>query len=309
MKLQQCPKCGFAKLPDTARCCPRCHTEISEDGNMAVASNVTRPTLVEEVRSSKFDNYVPTIAEPRARKPTEPHKARFRPLRRPPMAVVCVLDDGEEETGEEFRVRTDCFVIGRTEGDVVIPHDDAISSRHCELRRELADGRYRWLVNDLSSTNGTFARVDEAVLKHNQELILGSRHYRFDAAPQGAGKAKARGNPVRNRTLTWQADPDPNDEKLQPALIELASHGDGARRALPTTDVVIGSDPGQCGLVLTDDPFIGPREAQLTNDRFGRWILKTLNPTSGVWARIHRIEIVSTAQFQIGEQRVTVRIP
>jgi hypothetical protein len=225
------------------------------------------------------------------------------------MAVVCIVDDGEEDTGEEFRVRTERFVIGRTEGDVLIPHDDAISSRHLEITREVTDGQYRWLVNDLGSTNGIFARVDEAVLRHNQELILGSRHYRFDAAPQGAARAAAPGGPARNVTSPWQAAAGPGMEDLRPALIELTPPGDGARRTLPTNDVRIGSDPKRCALLLIDDPWIGPCEAQLHKDKVGRWILKTLNSANGLWARVRRIEIVSSGQFQIGEQRITVRIP
>ena len=306
MKPEPCPYCGFAEVPEATGRCPRCQTEISRDGGLEDVSNRTRLTLVESIPSFGFGERVPTIREPQARKPAKPHKALFRPVRRPPMAVVCIVDDGEEQTGEEFRVRADRFVIGRTEGNVVVPHDDAISSRHFELRRELTDGQYRWLVNDLGTTNGTFARVDEAVLRHNQELILGSRHYRFDAAPQGGRQAEAHKAPGRNATLAWQPA---DDERLRPALVELVSCSDGPRRALPTDEVRIGSDPVLCGLVLADDPLIGPREAQLSKDKYGRWMLKTLDSTCGVWARIHRIEIAGAAQFQIGEQRITIRVP
>src|SRR5262249_44092885 len=58
--------------------------------------------------------------------------APFKPTRRPPMALLCYLDDGSED-GEWFRMRTDRFVIGRTEGDVRIPHDGMISPRHAEI--------------------------------------------------------------------------------------------------------------------------------------------------------------------------------
>jgi len=283
--------------------------EIAEDASMEVEPLSTCLSAVDESRQSGFGKYSPTIQEPDSRKRAEPHRTVFRPIRRPSMAVVRIIDDGDEVTGEEFRVRGDRLVIGRTEGDVVIPHDNAISSRHLELRRQLTDGQYRWLVNDLGTTNGTFARVDEVVLRHNQELIFGSSHYRFDAAPQGVRRAAAPGGSGRKVTLAWQPNPHPNDDDLQPALVELASHQDGARRVLPSDDVVIGSDPTLCGLVLTDDGLIGPREAQLHKDRRGRWMLKTLNSANGVWARVHRIEVVASGQFQIGEQRITIRIP
>ena len=305
MKPEPCPYCGFAELPDDARRCPRCRTEISDDGSLEVQPIETHLSAVEGIEPE----YSPTIKEPDARKRAESHKTLFRPIRRPPMAVVCILDDGEKNTGEEFRVRGDRLVIGRTEGDVVIPHDDAVSSRHLELVREVTDGQYRWFVIDLGSTNGTFARVDEAVLRHNQELILGSRHYRFDAAPQGGQRAAAKEGPARKATFELQAAPNPGSENLRPALIELAPHGEGARRILPTNDVKIGSDPKRCDLLLTDDPLIGPCEAQLRKDKRGRWMLKTLQSAAGVWARVRRIEVVSSGQFQIGEQRIAVRIP
>src|SRR5260370_41437856 len=53
----------------------------------------------------------------------------FRPTLRPPMALLCVLDDGED-TGEILRIRAGSFVIGRVEGNLTISHDGGISSRH-----------------------------------------------------------------------------------------------------------------------------------------------------------------------------------
>ena len=55
----------------------------------------------------------------------------FRPKLRPPTPVLIVCDDGSE-SGESVRIRKDRFVIGRTEGDVTIPNDSQISSRHAE---------------------------------------------------------------------------------------------------------------------------------------------------------------------------------
>jgi FHA domain len=45
-------------------------------------------------------------------------------------------------------------------------------------------GRFRWHLTDLQSTNGTFVRIGNALLRHQQELLIGSRRYRFDAAPR-----------------------------------------------------------------------------------------------------------------------------
>src|SRR5262249_22919793 len=79
----------------------------------------------------------------------------FRPSSRPSMAVLLVLDDGDDE-GEAIRLRGPSHVIGRVEGDLVIPHDGNISGRHAEIQRRLEGGKYRWYLRDLRSTNGTY---------------------------------------------------------------------------------------------------------------------------------------------------------
>src|SRR6185437_9364261 len=77
----------------------------------------------------------------------------YRPTQRPPLALLTVLDDGKTD-GEVVRLRTDRFVIGRTEGDLLIPHDQQISARHLEITRQRVNEKYRWVVTDLQSSNG-----------------------------------------------------------------------------------------------------------------------------------------------------------
>src|SRR4051812_21740842 len=60
---------------------------------------------------------------------------RDRPVQRPPMAQLCIFDDGATD-GEWIRLRADRTVIGRTEGDVLIPHDGQIANPHTEILRE-----------------------------------------------------------------------------------------------------------------------------------------------------------------------------
>ena len=45
------------------------------------------------------------------------------------MALLVVIDDGANE-GEVVRIRKDEFKIGRSEGDLVIPHEKLMSSSH-----------------------------------------------------------------------------------------------------------------------------------------------------------------------------------
>ena len=74
-----------------------------------------------------------------------------------------VLDDGDDE-GETIRIRRESFIIGRVQGDLVIPHDGNISGRHAEVLRRLEAGRWHWYLRNLQSTNGTFVRVAGGIL-------------------------------------------------------------------------------------------------------------------------------------------------
>ncbi len=56
----------------------------------------------------------------------------YRPVNRPPVALLTILDDGSTTTGETVRIREPVCLIGRTEGSVGIPHDQSMSSRHAE---------------------------------------------------------------------------------------------------------------------------------------------------------------------------------
>ena len=190
------------------------------------------------------------------------------------MALLCLQDDGDD-SGEWIRIRTSKTLIGRTEGDLRIPHDAMISGRHAELTRALDRGRYRWSLTDLESSNGTFARISRAVLHHNQELLLGSRRYRFNAAPQGAALAQvpdqAEGSEPQ-ATRGWQGV-KPTD--LIPSLVEITPQGEGQRYFLQQPDNFIGRQAGTCSVVIADDPLLCPCHARLMRDPKGAGSCKT----------------------------------
>ena len=51
-----------------------------------------------------------------------------------------VVERWDREKEEWLRLRGDRVVIGRSEGDVLIPHDAMISGRHAELSRRVEGG-------------------------------------------------------------------------------------------------------------------------------------------------------------------------
>jgi hypothetical protein len=52
-----------------------------------------------------------------------------------------------------------------------------------------------------------------------------------------------------------------------------------------------------------------PRHARLQRDRQNRWFLTNAKSVNGVWLRIKRIDLGTSAQFQLGEQRFSFRVP
>lgn len=227
----------------------------------------------------------------------------FRPRNRPPMAVLCVCFD-EEDKGQELAIFRSPFVIGRAEGNLVIDHDSEISGRHAELVRVFDNGRYCWQLHDLKSTNGTFVRASLALLKDQQEILLGSRRYRFEIENDGNDSAKS--EPLMTRKVQQAAS-----RQLQKPLASLVEIGDAAnesRYSITAEEHWIGRDSRLCSIVL-DDPMVSPRHARLYRDRQNRWLLANAKSLNGVWLRINRIDLGNTAQFQLGEQRFSIRVP
>ena len=106
---------------------------------------------------------------------------------RPPVAVLTIFDDGKTD-GELIRIRDHRFIIGRTEGDLCIPLDGRISSRHLEITHQIVGGLHRWVVTDLQSTHGMFVRVSRTALADKAEFLVGNGRYRFDAPQPTPGR-------------------------------------------------------------------------------------------------------------------------
>ena len=262
--------------------------------------------LREQIRRGRT---VDESASPPGAHPAEDDTLVFRPTHRPTMAVLYVLDDGCQES-EVIRIRGDLFVIGRAEGDLVIPHDDALSGRHLEISRRLENGHFRWYLKDLGSSNGTFVRVASALLSHEQVIVIGSRSYRFEAVMPGSAawgpSAAGRPTPSTRRLL-----PDPSsdaDAGQIPALVELSVSGGTRRCPLNHAEVWFGRSPQKSSLVL-DDPMVSPRHGCLRRDSKGRWRVDNAGSLNGVWLRIQELPLDRSGYFQCGEQRFAIKIP
>lgn len=256
----------------------------------------TRLESVEEIRDAVLARRKPTEKEPQADADT----LDFRPVRRPPAAMLCILDDGRTE-GEWVRLRQDVTVVGRTEGDILIPHDGSMSSRHVAISRQADKGRFRWMLTDLDSTNGLFVRITKTALRHGQEIMIGGSRYRFEAAGAAAQGADA----GVQETRAWQ-NVQPAD--LVSSLVELTGAGDGQRLFLKSDDNWIGRDVSQCAIALVNDMLVSPRHARIFRDEKRLWHLENAGSRNGTWLRMKRMSVDNFAQFQVGEQRFLLKV-
>jgi pSer/pThr/pTyr-binding forkhead associated (FHA) protein len=237
--------------------------------------------------------------------PPLPEARRERPSQRPPMAVVCILDDGPIEgrqiDGEWIRLRAESMVFGRAGGDVRIPHDGQISSEHAEIVREWTGSGWRWLLTDLGSTNGTFVRVGKTPLQHDSEILVGQGRYRFES---GGGPTEIYAPPESAGTMMPQ--PVASFRSLVPSLVEVAHGAPVNRFQLTAAEYLIGRDPAACAILRPDDPACDPRHARLYR-RGTHWYVKNEDSLNGLWLRGKSIPLSETCHFRLGEQRFLFR--
>jgi pSer/pThr/pTyr-binding forkhead associated (FHA) protein len=245
---------------------------------------------------------------PAATSPVSPpgrSASTFRPAVRPPIAALTVFDDGKTE-GEVIRIRQPKFTIGRAEGDLRIPIDGRISSRHVEISLQTVGGLHRWVVTDLQSTHGLFVRVHKTVLADEAEFLVGNGRYRFDAARAGADSTTdhAPGQPATGETRGWDDGPSP---VRMAALTELIGNEIGNRILLVRPEYWIGSDP-TCSIARPDDPYCEPRHVRLYRGTKGGWHAEHNKTGNGLWLRMSQITVDSKVEFQIGEQRFRLKV-
>jgi hypothetical protein len=231
--------------------------------------------------------------------------ALFRPTARPPVALLTVQDDGRND-GEVIRIRQPRFVIGRAEGDLVIPIDGRMSSKHIEITLQSVGGLHRWVVTDLQSTHGMFVRVSRTVLADGAEFLVGGGRYRLDV-PEQAADATAEfmpDSPNTGETRGWDSGPSPF---RPPALTELLGNAIGNRLLLVKPEYWIGSD-ASCAVCRADDPFCEPRHVRLFRSPRGNWHAEHNKTQNGLWLRMPQIVAESMIQFQIGEQRFRLKV-
>lgn len=228
----------------------------------------------------------------------------YRPLVRPPMGLLHVFDDGES-TGEVVRIRSGSFVIGRVEGDLVIPHDSGMSGRHAEIvRRSDGNGIWTWHLRDLGSTNGTFVRAATILLEPGQEFMVGTRLFRFELTVPAIADLESRTDTTRKWEVPARAGAGGHavGTSAPAALVEISKGAVVRRHALADRVSWLGRDPSSCQM-LVDDPYVDLHHARVARDEKGRWVVANERSRNGLWGRIGEVGLERGGFFQCGEQR------
>jgi pSer/pThr/pTyr-binding forkhead associated (FHA) protein len=262
-------------------------------GTLIETDDEVREALQNHLRHAPASPPIPAAASP------------WRPTRRPPVATLVVWDDGKTD-GEVIRLRDVRFVIGRTEGDLLIPHDELVSTRHVEITRQQVGGLFRWVITDLQSTNGLFIRVTKTALADRAEILVGNGRYRFEAPDVAGGDTvdPLPGGPKSTGHTVGEADAGP---PVRPtALTELVPGGIGNRTVLIRGEYWIGS-AADCAIGRPDDPFCEPRHCRLFRGK-GGWFAEHPRTANGLWLKVPQVVVDKSVKFQIGEQRFQLRV-
>ncbi len=225
----------------------------------------------------------------------------YRPTLRPPVPVLTVLDDGSREYGEEFRIRTETFSIGRTTGSLVLPNDPSISGAHAEIRRVPWKGGYQWHLHDLGSVNGSFVRCLRSVFHETTVMIIGARRFRLRNPLRPAARQLSTAD-------TNHMDAVSIPETVWPVLIEASGKPGAVQLPLRSESVTIGRVDGGAEIEL-DDPLVADQHATLKRQRDGSWLMEADYTRNGVWVSVNSIMLTGNCLFRLGEQRFRFVIP
>ena len=264
----------------------------------------TRLESDDEIRQALQARRVQTIVQDpddKARSTSPPETVSERPAERPPMALLCVFDDGKAD-GEWIRLRAERYSIGRADADICIPHDSLVSARHAELARQRTATGYRWHLIDLGSTNGAFVRIGSSILRDGTELLLGGARYRFQVGVlQDVGDLKPPDENKQQATRAWSAEPN---AALVPSLVEMAPAGPVQRFPLVLPEYWIGRDAKNCAISRPDDVLASPQHARLYRDTRGRWHIENNKSLNGTWFRVAEpMPLGKACRFRLGEQQ------
>lgn len=259
------------------------------------------PTRLESVQA------VPVSPEEQPTDSLGDNTLSYRPINRPPMAILVIIDDGLN-SGETVRLRSERVSIGREGTIVEIPHDALVSRMHAEIIRLNDRGRYRWFLEDCGSRNGTFVRVSKMKLAHEQEFLIGTKRFRYLQSGNATPSAETTADSRPAATVMWQkVSKHQVDAQLRRLVERLPDDGDGQVLVIDGDEIVLGNSRSLPNPI--NDPYINPVHAKIHRSENGDWIIEDMKSKNGIWVKVKKLELVARCEFQVGEQRILFQPP
>jgi pSer/pThr/pTyr-binding forkhead associated (FHA) protein len=203
--------------------------------------------------------------------------------------VVVIQRDGSE--GGVYALETAQIDIGSREGDIVLPEDPYLSSRHARIERR-GD---TFVLRDLGSPNGVYMRLREPVeLTSGDMFLIGQQVLRFEVLPE----AERRVGPAKQQGVMVFGTPD------LPRLARVSQYTtEGLERDvyyLYRDDTVFGRE--QADVVYAEDPFLSRRHAAITMNRDQlRFTLRDMGSSNGTALRCRSERVLHNGdQFRLG---------
>jgi pSer/pThr/pTyr-binding forkhead associated (FHA) protein len=206
--------------------------------------------------------------------------------------LVVIVEDGSE--GRSFPLTGQQVDIGRSEGDILLYHDQYVSPRHARL--VWVDDH--WRLRDLGSVNHVYVRIRRPTpLCDGDLLLLGLEVLQFQTvsdAERGLGPATQHG------TLLFGSPASPRRARLNQRTVE------GVTRDvfhLFRDETVIGREVGD--IVFTADPFLSRRHAAIRKVGGGQpesFALVDLDSSNGTYVAIREDVTLEHGDFvRIGQ--------
>jgi len=198
-----------------------------------------------------------------------------------------ILRDGSE--GGVYRLGAGHSDVGSREGDIVLPEDPYLASRHARIERR-GD---TFVLLDLGTVNGIYIRVRQPTTLSDSDMILiGQQVLRFEVTSE----AERQVGPATQHGVRVFGTPE------APRLARLVQYTtEGLPRDvyyLHREETVLGRE--QADVVFSDDPFLSRRHASVTLQD-GHFVLRDLGSSNGTALRCRSEKVlVHGDQFRLG---------
>jgi pSer/pThr/pTyr-binding forkhead associated (FHA) protein len=167
-----CTNCGHDN-PAGSRFCGQCGTALP------------RPEVSDRVATGDTTKTIPPVPESDLDGLSAEDEAAVNAL--PRGSALLIVQRGPN-AGSRFLLNTDAVTAGRHQKSDIFLDDISVSRRHVVFSRTPEGTR----LKDAGSLNGTYVNrelVDEALLRHGDEVQIGKFRLVYFASPQGVDQA------------------------------------------------------------------------------------------------------------------------